>query len=389
MSDELTCWFANEAQVERIQLGGQDRVRVAGGCVFCGKPHEVMLTPDQFDDARKGDIAPIPEIRVREFLISGICPACQVPMFEENEDGSTECGIPLASTVVFHHNDMDGRCGGAIAAYWAGAEIPLCRVELVEVDHGRPVPFDKVLTGDTVVIVDFSLKPDQMDKLFERQPEKVIWIDHHQSASRYDYGRELPGLRCFGEDGPSACELAWQYFFPGEAMPRGVRLIGDLDAWRLEQQPGCFHFHEGMRLHDTAVSSSVWKKVLEDDEEFIRQTIELGEVGCRFRDAYSRDLMEQHGFETTFEGHRAYACNVLRLGARAFGDRLERYPLCIAYSHDGESFHLTLYTRQSDIDVAAICERHGGGGHRQAAGFCAGPVLPFARQCDIIRQKQT
>ena len=56
--------------------------------------------------------------------------------------------------------------------------------------------------------------------------------------------------------------------------------------------------------------------------------------------------------------------------------KLRRYPVCIAYIHDGEKFTVSLYSES--VDVSVIAKAHGGGGHKGAAGFiCA--ELPFTK----------
>jgi oligoribonuclease NrnB/cAMP/cGMP phosphodiesterase (DHH superfamily) len=217
-----------------------------------------------------------------------------------------------------------------------------------------------------------------MKTLFERTPSDVIWIDHHKSTADYDYGRTLTGLRNFADNGPAGCELAWSFFFPDQPVPPGVTLIGDLDAWRLERVPDCFRFHEGLRLHDTTAAAPVWASVLSGDAAFLASTLARGELCCAYRDAYCHDLCDQLGFETTFAGHKAFVCNLSRFGSQAFGDRLDRYPICITFAHDGTQFSITLYTRQPHIDVSTICRVYGGGGHREAAGFTC-QTLPFVR----------
>ena len=278
--------------------------------------------------------------------------------------------------VIFHHNDMDGRCAGAIAYRWVLA-TNRTPADLVEVDYNRAFPVKRVEAGDKIVIVDFSPTPCVMTELLDRAPGGIIWIDHHRTAAAYGYGSDFEGLRDFREGAPAACQLSWTYFHPNQPTPCGVDLISDLDTWRLSRAPACFHFHEGLRLHDTSPVSPVWDDVLSGDAGFMTMTLSRGETGCDYQAAYCRDLCEQSGFETVMAGYKAFACNMSRFGARGFGERLGRYPICISYSHDGTRFSVTLYTSSPALDVSAICKQYGGGGHKGAAGFVC-RELPFA-----------
>ena len=43
-----------------------------------------------------------------------------------------------------------------------------------------------------------------------------------------------------------------------------------------------------------------------------------------------------------------------------------------------DEYIVSLYTTQADLDVAEICKKHGGGGHKGAAGFTCNE-LPFKK----------
>ena len=62
-------------------------MRVVDRCVFCGKYHEVEVPINGFYAWQMGAVIQnaMPEVNAtdREFLISGICPACQKAVFEE------------------------------------------------------------------------------------------------------------------------------------------------------------------------------------------------------------------------------------------------------------------------------------------------------------------
>ena len=61
-------------------------------------------------------------------------------------------------------------------------------------------------------------------------------------------------------------------------------------------------------------------------------------------------------------------------GSAVFGERMDKYDICMAFEFDGAKWVIGLYSKT--IDVAEIAKKHGGGGHTNAAGFiCAIP--PF------------
>lgn len=50
------------------------------------------------------------------------------------------------------------------------------------------------------------------------------------------------------------------------------------------------------------------------------------------------------------------------------GEQIDECDVCIAYCHNGDKFVVSAYSNKSDVDCSAFAKRHGGGGHRGAAG---------------------
>jgi hypothetical protein len=48
--------------------------------------------------------------------------------------------------IIFHHNDMDGRCAAAIARKWGSLQGDDA-IELIEVDYNKPAPIHRVKQG--------------------------------------------------------------------------------------------------------------------------------------------------------------------------------------------------------------------------------------------------
>lgn len=282
--------------------------------------------------------------------------------------------------IVFHHNDLDGRCAAAIIGRWKWMDSLCPEITYVEMDYNKAVPADKIGFGEQVVIVDFSFKPEVMDKVFLITPN-VIWIDHHATAKSYDYGNkcELAGLRDFSDKGLSGCELTWKYIYPGKPMPQGVALIGDYDAWRLTRNPDCFRFYEGLKLKkDQSPTAKFWDEIFEDSFSFVNSVMIVGETAILYRDAYCEDFIKQFGYETELDGVKMFAVNLFRFGSKCFGERMKQYPACIGYAHDGKQYQVSLYS-DTGVDVSVICKAHGGGGHKGASGFQC-KELPFIAQ---------
>lgn len=268
--------------------------------------------------------------------------------------------------ICIHHNDLDGRCSAAIVKKFAGE-----KVSFIEADYKDPAPLGKI-AGEDVVIVDFSYKPDVMLNIVELA-NSVTWIDHHPTAKDYPY-QYLSGLRNFEDKKFAGCELTWMFYFPMDKMPQAVRLIGDYDKWAL-LMPDSKLFYEGMKLEENGPDAWGWTELLDSSYyQRLGSIVANGRVATAYRDSYCAGLCKSFGYETEIDGNKAYACNMFMFGSGGFGDRFEQYPLCIAYIHDGKQFTVSLYSET--IDVGAIAKKHGGGGHKGAAGFVC-EKLPF------------
>lgn len=271
--------------------------------------------------------------------------------------------------ICIHHNDLDGKCSAAIVERFNFGHP----ITYIETDYKNPPPPKEVISGQDVVIVDFSYKPAEMEEII-KHAMSVTWIDHHATAKDYPY-QNLRGLRNFEDKAFAGCELAWMYFFPHLSMPMCVKLIGDYDKWALILHDSKA-FYEGMKLLKNDPTECIWIDLLSDNPNGCNDIIKAGCTATLYRDNYCNSLCKSFGYETEIDGRRAYACNQSMFGSGGFGHRFEQYPLCIAYIHDGKKFTVSLYS--TTVDVSVIAKDHGGGGHKGAAGFVC-ETLPFSK----------
>jgi len=262
--------------------------------------------------------------------------------------------------ICIYHNDLDGKCAAAIVKKFITKDEA---IRFIKTDYKDPIPDIKFI-DEIVVIVDFSYKPDDMQKIIDNA-KSVIWIDHHVTARDYPY-QYLPGLRSFEEKGFSGCELAWKYFSP-KAIPLVVSLVGDYDKWALKL-PDSKAFHAGMKIEDDDPEAYIWVQLLDSKYyNYIKEIISNGNIVLKYRDNYCNNLCRSFGYETTLDGIKCYVCNQYMFGSGGFGKSFYEYPICIAYIHDGEKFTVSLYSET--VDVGQIVRKYGGGGHAGAAGM--------------------
>lgn len=288
---------------------------------------------------------------------------------------------------VYHHNDPDGRCAAAIVYRYAALSDDE-EIDFIECNYNDEIDVDAIEKDEKVVIVDFSFEVDVMKKVLKKT-DNVVWIDHHKTAiDKYDDSDidvdTIDGLRDREEPGKSGCELAWEFFVPDEArhgimqkaqVPEAVLLIGDRDTWKWEFGKRTEYFFFGLQCHDTDPKDSMWDLLMLDENPYmINQLIEEGEIVVKFKDQFTKEYVDEFGFEIEFEGLNCFAAGLYRFGSDVFGDKLQQYDMCISFEFNGENWLVGLYSES--VDVAEIAVKNGGGGHSGAAGFVS-KSFPF------------
>jgi len=285
---------------------------------------------------------------------------------------------------IYFHNDLDGRCAGAIAyralKHWDKEHW----IKLIELDYKDEVNIKEIEAGESVVIVDFSFTPEIMEKVLKKT-KNIVWIDHHKTAFEYKYSQKLDGLR---DKNFSGCELAWKYFVPDTVIPRAVELIGDKDKWAWKFGEHTANFNMGMHLYEHQPIRKIWDELFPysttpfpvgkagyDTFRKIEEIEKEGRICVRFRDMFCNDYANSYGFETKFEGYKCFALGIYMFGSEAFGDRMKNYDICLSFAYLGDNWIVGLYS--SKIDVSKIAQKYGGGGHTGAAGFTC-KELPFS-----------
>ena len=268
---------------------------------------------------------------------------------------------------IFYHNDADGHCAGAIVyqKYLEG--------KYIEVDYKDEINVDEIMTDETIIIVDFSFKPEVMQKVLEKT-KNIIWIDHHKTAKDYDYGIELKGLRNFEDKKFAGCELAWMHFNLEKKMPRAVELIGDRDKWAWKFGKETAEFNQGLQLYPHQPQDIIWGDLLQHDL-LIKNICKKGKICLQYRDNFCKDYADSYGFETEFEGHKCYALGLYMFGSEGFGERFKQYDMCLSFEYTGKNWVIGLYSQKPEIDCGKIAQKYGGGGHKGAAGFVSNKLF--------------
>ncbi len=132
---------------------------------------------------------------------------------------------------IYHKNCTDGTTAAAIVL----KKYPdaVC----IGLEHNfKEEDFENILNiidNETVVyIVDFSLKPQFLEKVIKKAKE-VINIDHHISAREIleKESEKFDNFKFVFDNNKSGASLTWQYLF-GDNPPDLVKYVEDKDIWK-------------------------------------------------------------------------------------------------------------------------------------------------------------
>ncbi len=283
---------------------------------------------------------------------------------------------------IFYHNDLDGRCAAAVAMRVKELKDMAedqDGFDLIELDYNDEVPVWRIQPREPVLILDFSFKPDVMEEVMKKTYD-ITWIDHHKTAT-YEYGKDVKGLRDTRDKMFSGCELTWIYYYDEAPMPDAVKFIGDRDKWRWAYRKDSEPFNTGMRAYPHLPQDNIWNILFVTNEGniYIDKIKEKGVTCTGFRDNFCQEYT-RYGFECWLQHNNitylCFAMGIYSFGSDTFGDKFDKYDICIAFEFDGDNHILGLYSKT--VDVGEIAKSFGGGGHTGASGFLS-PTMPLKR----------
>lgn len=263
--------------------------------------------------------------------------------------------------VIYHAQCSDG-FGAAYAAWKKFGEL----ASYIPLKTQADLP--KGLVGKELYIVDYSFNLETLTKLRDTNTS-VIVIDHHQTAEA--------AVTAFPENifdlEHSGAVLAWKYFHPDTPVPPLLEYVEDHDLWKFAL-PNNREFNSALKQFPHTFKT--WDRLIKDlqDEKFTAAFITRGATIAQFEDSIVESLLEFKE-RVLFEGHEVWALNVSRMYRSILGHHLARLnkeaggvPLGIVYYRNLGAVHISLRS-EDDIDVAAMAEKFGGGGHKHAASI--------------------
>lgn len=110
----------------------------------------------------------------------------------------------------YYHKDADGKCcARQVYKAWTERYGNDVVTEFICMDYNSVINLQDIIKGEAIFIVDYSVPPEVMTKLFEIT-DSIVWIDHHKTAiEKYEgFERKIAGIR---QSGPSGSILTYLF----------------------------------------------------------------------------------------------------------------------------------------------------------------------------------
>jgi oligoribonuclease NrnB/cAMP/cGMP phosphodiesterase (DHH superfamily) len=272
--------------------------------------------------------------------------------------------------VVLYH----GKCPDGFAAAYAAWKKFGDTAEYLPVNYGDTMP--EGLAGREVYIVDFCYESAEQMNLLAQSAKRLVVLDHHESNKTtvervpehvYDVNR-------------SGATIAWDYFHPGEPVPRLMKYLedGDLYHYALPETRDIFSY-----LLVLPFEFPAWDELalgLEDDAKRA-DILKTASGYTKFFEALAESSIER-AKKVRFEEYEVYfAATHPNITMKSYvGNRLytKLPPFALIVTAHPDGFGVSI-RGDGSVDVSKIAAKYGGGGHPGSAGFFIpnGSVMPW------------
>ena len=278
--------------------------------------------------------------------------------------------------LCIHHTDLDGAMSAAVVGMYHRTDDITYKLY----NYGWEIKPEELQGYDLIYAVDISFFQGGYDWVY-RIPN-LIAIDHHIGAIKkeelpeFAWVKNVPGLRVSENKG--ACELTWEYLFPGHPKPKLLEYLSAYDVWDKNRFDWMIveEIEYGAKysfgLSPEAIINFIDK---EQSPESLRQ---IGYILLSNQEKSGKGKLGNNGFYiNSFFGYRVMMLNTQDFSSMSFMSyyNSKYFDIMIPFSiipsteHPGEVYvRVSFYTENPNIDVSLIAEKFSGSGHKGAAG---------------------
>ena len=304
--------------------------------------------------------------------------------------------------LMYHGTDFDGKCSAAVAYNFYVNHVDSSQIKLIPLERGFESYNIEDLRKAIVVMMDYSLAPEEMFKI-KNVTKEFHWIDHHATAiddvEKYCKGNNKePFIGLYPKDNSvGACGLTYQYFFD-PYLPLPVKLLAKYDVCTdidsPDNHPFMLCFQYGLKSRNTTdPRNKLWKSIVTSrlvDTKKLMPFSEPDSFDCicldgnaiiKYETFLSNEKIKLHGAvcslycEDKLISNDVFVLNESIPNPILSNALKKKHQITAIYNYRiGVGFKISLYSDK--VHVGEICKKFGGGGHAGAAGFRT-KKLPF------------
>lgn len=273
-------------------------------------------------------------------------------------------------TVCYFHAD----CFDGMGAAWVVSKF--CpEAEMIPAQYKVDAPDWDKIRGAHVIVVDFSFDAETMERLLH-ESGKLTFLDHHEDSldafNRVELAaaRLYPHGRFYGQhdQSRSGALIAWDWFHPADFAPRFIQYISDRDLWNFEL-PSTREFMEGMAT--IGLNLTDWKNADLENEAVVEALIRKGTPAVERMYSEIKRVITTTQREIDLGDGPVPLINVSRaLGSEALATLAKDHAYAVGYFDNATHRVFSIRAdKRKGRAINGVARRHGGGGHRFAAGF--------------------
>lgn len=301
--------------------------------------------------------------------------------------------------VIYHNQDMDGLCSGAVARM--GLEAQGYKVQMRGYDYSE-APFvmprlNSLHSLDKVYMVDVTMPPEIMAKWNLEYEGDFVLIDHHKARVEEiesHLGNDRKFLIVY-DDRNAACELCWEFFSCNnplslkEKFPVALRQIAN---WDLHRNAGTDSFVTTTHLHYVFDAIMHEPTMFSDFQEWVMLLTKASDANIgnlKSRGAAIELHIKKQAKDMSRDAHRkvigGIMFNMFNGKPNKWVTVENEYPLCFFW-YLGKEEKMKYSLRQNereadsiDYDILSVAQSMGGGGHANACGFHIDMLIPTSK----------
>ena len=267
----------------------------------------------------------------------------------------------METLLVTHKNCMDGY--GCVLAFAEAHDMKPSEVDVYYITYGDDTKeLFKLAKDRDVIMADFSFKRKEL-LAFKAICKSLVVIDHHKSAQI-----ELAGIPDTHFDmQESGATLLWRYLTTAQKTPIVLAYIKDRDIWNWKL--------ENSKLINLALKNRITKPADLDniDIHTIKGIVSKKDSAIHEHKLTQIEQISRREFLfLEIDGHLIPVLNNQTEISEVGNIIAQEYPAFVSYFITDKEIIFSFRSEKTNplhLDVAKICGKFGGGGHKHAAGM--------------------